>query len=148
MQLVHTGLNGDAPDGCLGDLVHATISTVSNVAGAVLGGLRQCGFFEEDNGRVGHSQYAGVQLAELAGSVATSHRSVRFTLPQRSDIGPLVAFTTDQLSPGKRKSSAAFAAEAERKFKPVQLRSSDSTIEKRKRTSSKESSSRWNKRMR
>ena len=38
---------------------------------------------------------------------------VRFTLAQRSDGGPLVKFTTEQLSPVKRKLSAGFATDAE-----------------------------------
>ena len=115
MQLVHTGLNGDATDGRLGDLVHVTISTVSDAAGAVLGRIRECGLSAEDGGRVGPNQCqsAGDGFAELAGSVASFPKSVRFILPQRSDGGPLVEFTTEQLSPGKRKLSAAFATDVE-----------------------------------
>ena len=123
MHLVYTGLNGDATDGRLGDLVHATISTVSDAAGAVLGGLRQCGLSAEDGGRVGFNQCqsAGDGFAELAGSVAAFPKSVRFTLPQRSDGRPLVEFATEQLSPVKRKLSSAFATdiESERELEPA-----------------------------
>ena len=56
MHLVDTSLNGDATDGRLGDFVHATISTVSNATGAVLGTLRQCGLSAEDGGQVGPKQ--------------------------------------------------------------------------------------------
>ena len=123
MHLVHTGLNGDATDGRLGNFVHATISTVSNATGAVLGGLRQCGLSAEDGGRVGPNQCqsTGDGFAELAGSVASFPKSVRFTLPQRSDGEPLVEFTTEQLSPGKRKLSAVIATdvETEREHEPA-----------------------------
>ena len=115
MHLVYTGLNGDAIDGRLGDFVHATISTVSNTTDAVLGKLRQCGLSAEGGGQVGPTQCqsAGDGFAELAGSVASFPKSVRFTLHQRSDKWLLVEFTTEQLSPGKRKLSAAFATDVE-----------------------------------
>ena len=115
MHLVHTHLNGDAIDGRLGDFVHATISTFSNATGAILGGLRQCGLFAEDGGRVGPYQCESARdgFAELAGSVASFHKSVRLTLPQRTDGEPLVKFTTEHLSPGKRKFSAAIATDFE-----------------------------------
>ena len=123
MHLVYTGLNGDATDGRLGDLVHATISTVSDAAGAVLGGLRECGLSAEDGGRVGPNQCQSARdgLAEPSGSVALFPKSVRFTLPQRSDGGPLVEFTTEQPSPVKRKLSAAFTTdvETERELEPA-----------------------------
>ena len=115
MHLVHTGLNGDSTYGRLGDFVHATISTLSNATGAIFGGLRQCGLSAEDNGRVGPNQCesAGDGFAELAGSVASFPKSVRFILHQRSDGGPLVEFTTEQLSPNKRKVSADLATDVE-----------------------------------
>ena len=104
MHLVHTGLNGDASDGRLGDFMHDTISTVSNAIGAVIGVLRQCGLSAEDGGRVGSNQCESAKdgFAELAESVASFPKSVRFTLPQRFDGELLVEFTTKQLSPGKR----------------------------------------------
>ena len=85
----------------IGDLVHATISTVSDAACAVLGGLRECGLSAEDGGRVGPNQCqsAGDGLAEPSGSVATFPKSVRFTLPQRSDERSLVEFANKQPSP-------------------------------------------------
>ena len=123
MHLVYTGLNGDATDRRLGDLVHATISTVFNAAGAVIGGQRQCALSAEDGGRVGPNQCesAGDAFAELVGSVASFPISVRFTLPQRSDGGLLVEFTTEQLSLGKRKLSSAIATdvETERELEPA-----------------------------
>ena len=123
MHLVHTGLNGDATDGRLGDLVHATISTVSDAAGAVLGRLRECGLSAEDGGRVGPNQCqsAGDGLEEFSGSVAAFPKSVRFTLPQRTDGTPLVEFTTVQPSPVKRKllSSIASVDETERELEPA-----------------------------
>ena len=72
MHLAHTGLNGDATDGRLGDLVHATISTVSDAACAMLGRLRECELSADDNGRVGPNQCESARdgLAEPSGSVA------------------------------------------------------------------------------
>ena len=113
--MVYTSLNGDASYERLGDLVHATISTVSDAAGAVHGGLRQCRLSAEDGGRVGPNQYQPAEdgFAELAGSVATFPKSVLFTLPQRSDVRPMVEFATEPLSPVKRKLSSAFATDVE-----------------------------------
>ena len=123
MHLVYTGLYGDGTDGQIGDLVYATISTVSDAAGAVLGELQQCRLSAQDNGRVGPNQCqsAGDGFAELAGSVAAFSKSVRFTLPQRSDGQPLVEFATEQLSPVKRKLFSAFATdvESERELEPA-----------------------------
>ena len=117
MHLAHTGLNGDATDGRLGDLVHATISTVSDAACAVLKGLRECGLSAEDGKRVGPNQCQD-GLAEPSGSVATFLKSVRFTLPQRTDERSLVEFANKQPSPVKRKLSAAIATDVETEREP------------------------------
>ena len=73
MHLVYTGLNVDATDERLGDLVHATISTVSDAAGAVLEGLRQCGLSAENGGRVGPNQCESAEdgFAKLVRGVAS-----------------------------------------------------------------------------
>ena len=123
MHLAHTGLNGDATNGRLGDIVLATISTVSDAAGAILGGIRQWGLSAEDSTRVGPNQCqsAGYGFAEPSGSVASFPKSVRFTLPQGSDGRSLVEFAKEQPSPVKRKLSAAIATdvETEREFEPA-----------------------------
>ena len=142
MHLAHTGLNGDATDGRLGELVQATISIVSDAACAVLGGLRKCGLSAEDGGRVGFNQCesAGDKLAEFSGSVASIPKSMRFTLPQRSDGRSLVEFAKEQPSPVKRKLSAAIATdvETERKLEPAPTTVKRAYHRKRKRASSKE----------
>ena len=63
----YTGLDGDTPDGGLGDVVHAAISTLHNAAGSVLGGLQQCGLFEKVGGGTGPGQSAGIGDVERAG---------------------------------------------------------------------------------
>ena len=123
MHLAHTGLNEDATDGRLGELVHATISTVSDAACAVLGGLREFGLSAEDGGQVGFNQCqsAGDGFAEFSRSVASILKSVRFTLPQPSDGRSLVKFAKEQPSPVKRKLSAAIAndVETDRELEPA-----------------------------
>ena len=142
MHLFYTGLYGDATDGRLGNLVHATISTVSDATGAVLGGLRQIRLSAEDGGRVGlnQCQSAGDGFVELAGSVAAFPKSVRFTLPQRFDGQPLVEFATEQLSPVKRKLSSAFATdvESERELEPAPTKFKRPYNSKANATASKE----------
>ena len=95
--------------------MHATLSTVSIATGAVLGKQRQCRLSAEDGKRVRPNQCKSVgdRLAKLSGSVSFFPTSVRFTLFQRFDGGPLVEFTTEQLSPVKCKLSGAFATDAE-----------------------------------
>ena len=89
MHMVHTGLDGDTPDGRLGDFVHSAITTVHNAAGTVLGGLQQVGLLEEVGGGVGLGQSAGIRDGQLAGSSNSCTRSVRFMLYKRSDGRPL-----------------------------------------------------------
>ena len=93
MHLVHTGLDGDTTDGRLGDVVHATISTVNNAAGSVLGKLQQLGLLEEIGGGAGPGQSAGIRDGELARGSDSCGRTLRFTLPKRSDGRPLVGAT-------------------------------------------------------
>ena len=123
MHLVHTGLNEDATDGELKGFVHATILTVSDAAGAVPGRLQKCGLFAEDGGRVrpNQCQSAGDKIEQTSGSVASFPKSVRFTLPQRSDGRPLVEFTTEKPSPVKQKLLFAIASddETERELEPA-----------------------------
>ena len=67
MHLAHTGFNGGATDGRFGDLVHATISTVSDASCTVLGGLLICRLSAEYCGRVEpiQCQSAGDDLQNL-----------------------------------------------------------------------------------
>ena len=89
MHMVHTGSDGDTPDGRLGDFVHSAITTVRNAAGTMLGGLQQFGLLEEVGGGVGLGQSAGIRDGQLAGDSNTCARSVRFLLPKRSDGRPM-----------------------------------------------------------
>ena len=87
--MVHTGLDGDTPDGRLGDFVHSAITTVHNAAGTVLGGLKQFGLLEEVGGGVGLGQSAGIRDGQLAGGSNSCARTARFLLPKRSNGRPL-----------------------------------------------------------
>ena len=115
MHLVHTELDGDTPYGRLGDVVHASISTLHNAAGTVLGGLQQCGLPEEVGGEIGTGQSAGIRDEELAGGSNSCARTVRFTLPKRSDGRPLVGGAASaELTSSNLKPTESIEAEGER----------------------------------
>ena len=115
MHLVHTGLDGDTPDGRLGYVVHAAISTLHNAAGAVLGGMQQCGLFEKVGGGTKPGQSAGIRDKILAGNSNSCARTVRFTLPKRSDGRPFLGDAASaKLFSSNRKPTDSNTAESER----------------------------------
>ena len=108
MHMVHTGSDGETPDGRIGDFVHSAITTVRNAAGTVLGGLQQFELLEEVGRGVGLVQSGGIRDGQLAGDFNTCARSVRFLLSERFD-GRL--WIVPQYSPSLSTTSSAIQSQ-------------------------------------
>ena len=117
MHLLNTKLNGDTPDGRLGDVVYASNSTLYNASGAMLGELQQFGLLEEVGGGAEPGKSVGIRDGELAKDSNSCARNVRFTLPKQSKGRPLVGDAASaELSSSNRKPTDSITAESEREF--------------------------------